>query len=324
MTGLQKKIWERKMHMYLYKKQYKFVAIVAAILIISTVVPITLYANIVSAETEQVEIVPTPIPTITPTPVVVQQPVIKLTPQINIITEVTVVTEPEEILHTYKVGDIDVDIDELMGVYYETNEYGMLTKNTAALQNTCVNFLFEQMGLSPEIVAGIIGNVCNEGHFAQQQGTHAIISNLDDYIYLLESDDGRGYGIAQWTYPTRQDSLRLYLDEAVRIVMDQYDATYEECVYGEYYPTVVIIAELTHLYDELMDYDIFEDYTSYYDLEDATGRIALYYERYKNSKKHWAEDDETGTCYLMSTDSSNNGTLRLEIAKQVYDLMNND
>lgn len=313
------------MHMYLYRKQYKFASILIAALILCTVLPVTLYANKVSADTTTVEeSLPASVIEVEHITEATPTPVIKITPQINFVTEITVlaVPEQEEVIHTYNIGDVEVNIDDLMEVYYETNEYGMLTKNTVALQNTCINFLYEQMELSPEIVAGIIGNVCNEGHFAQQQGTHAIVANLEDYIYLLESDDGRGYGIAQWTYPSRQESLKLYLDEAVAIVMDQYDATYEDCAYGEYYPTVVIIAELTHLYDELMDYELFEDYTSYYDLEDATGRIALYYEKYKNSKKHWAEDDETGICYLMSSDNDNKGTLRLEFAKQVYDLMN--
>lgn len=219
--------------------------------------------------------------------------------------------------HTFILNDIEVDIDKLLNLYYSNSKYGAVNSDDTALMTVCTDFLFNQMGFSAEITAAVVGNICDEGHFAQRQGTREIIDNLNDYLYYLSLDDGKGYGIAQWTYPNRQDKLVKYLNNAVDIVIDEYGATSDEYVCGEYYPAVVIIAELSLLYEELLDFELFEDYKAAYSIEDATGRIALHYEGYKNSSKHW-KYKEDGLCYLVHTGDTNNGTRRLAFANHVY------
>lgn len=225
-------------------------------------------------------------------------------------------------VHTITVDNIDINVDSLMACYYADNEYGTMNRDDNSTINTCINFLACQMGVSPEITAGIVGNVCVEGHFGEEQKTHKIATSVDEYIKNLLSEKELGYGIAQWTHESRQEDLVELMNDMIFIVMEEYDVTYEDAVYGDYYPTVIILSELVHLYTELQEYDIFDSLYDYHTLEDATGRIALLYERYKNCKKQW-KYDEAGCCKLVGNDESS-GAKRLNFAYLVYNKLNVD
>lgn len=229
--------------------------------------------------------------------------------------------KPEIKIHTILVDDVEINIDSLMNCYYSNNMYGTMNRCDDATINTCINFFCEQLNISPEIAAGIIGNVCVEGHFGEEQGTHTIAVNVEEYIDDLLSKNNKGYGIAQWTYEDRQENLIEQIVEVIDYLMTEYNATYEEVVYGEYYPTAIVLSELIYMYKELQCYNIFSSLTDYYTLEDATGRVALSYERYKNSKKHW-KYDENGYCTLIGTENSS-GAKRLNFAKYVYGKLTN-
>lgn len=216
-----------------------------------------------------------------------------------------------------EVADVTVDINTIIDCYYYENEYGVMNRDDDSTINACINFFYEQMNISPEIVAGIIGNVCVEGHFGEEQNSYEIASSVDDYLVKLLDDKNKGYGIAQWTHDSRRADLAEQIVEVREHLMTEYNFSYEECTYGEYYPIAIVLGECIHLYYELQDYEIFDSYDESYTLEDATGRVALLYERYKNSAKHW-EQDHTGKVYLIgSTESS--GARRLNFAELVYD-----
>ena len=216
-----------------------------------------------------------------------------------------------------EVDNIIVDINELMSYYHTQFNCDTMNRNDDSTINTCINFLYDQMNVSPEIVAGIIGNICVEGHFGEEQNTYKIATNVEEYINNLKSDKNKGYGIAQWTYQTRQEELAIQVDDVRYYLMSEYNLTYDECTYGEYYPTVIVLGELIHLYYELQEYEIFDSYNDYYTLEDATGRVALLYERYKNCKKHWTYT-VNGECILIGS-AECSGARRLNFAELIYE-----
>lgn len=296
-------------------------------------IPITLYAQTLSKTTTEDDIKLTT--TVTPTPIEVETlPTITITPievetattyavKANTYAAVAAIKENDLKVHTLEImaGDTEVNISRLMDIYYLGGEYGRLNRDDDALINTCIDFLYNQLGMNNEVVAGIIGNVCNEGHFGEEQGTYKLASNVDEYISNLSSSTDKGYGIAQWTYQDRQDKLAAHTVEIIDYLVAEYGLDYEACMYGEYYPTVIVTSELTFLYEELNGYGIFEDFNKEYTLEDATGRIALSYERYKNSKKHW-EYGQDGKCYLIGS-SECSGAERLKFAELIYEKLNN-
>lgn len=326
MTRVERILMERRRRKQL-RIRCRNIIICLVVLLITIVVPITLYANAASNDAEDVITTDTTIETITETaeiieeaPIVVVEPIRKCEADTTKVLFTTYEAEPEIVVHTLKINDININIDELMDIYYTDSTYGILNNNDDALINTCINFLLNQVGMAPEIVAGIIGNVCNEGHFGEEQNTYRLATSTEEYIALLKSTSDRGYGIAQWTHQSRQDSLAEHIDEIVNSVMNIYNVSYTDCVYGEYFPTVVVLSELTFLYKELLDYKLFEDFSSFYTVEDATGRIALSYERYKNCKKHWRYEQD-GTCTLIGA-ATCSGAKRLLFAEQIYTRIN--
>lgn len=208
----------------------------------------------------------------------------------------------------YKIDNKIVDVDRLTNLYKSESEFNNLVV-------TCVDFLYYQMGVEKEITAGIVGNVCCEGLFGQQQKTCLIADNYDTYVEWLDRDDDKGYGIAQWTSEERQQNLKQRLNEVVDFFVNTVGLTEESVKYGENFTACIITTELSFLYDEIQSYRVFTSYDAEYTVEDATGRMAVIYEAYKHSNRQWQKYNGE---YRLALQNSH-GAERLDWANYTYE-----
>lgn len=198
-------------------------------------------------------------------------------------------------------SEITIYIEPLLELFNEKDENPEWdTKDKIDTLQVLWEFLVKQQGIPPENVAGILGNIYAEGHFAEQQGTGLYIANIEQARMLLGSGKV-GYGCAQWTYHERQDSLLDYYELAYELFPNDWDA-------------VRITAECCMLLEECKAYGVFEDIYTATTLEDAVGRVAVVYESYDGCKSQWSKSD--GLYRLM--DNSGSGAKRLCYANSIY------
>lgn len=171
-------------------------------------------------------------------------------------------------------------------------------ENTVAV---LYDFLVYQMNVEHNIACGIIGNCAAEGTFGKKQSVKKYISSIEQAREWLDADSvDTGYGIAQWTIDSRRERLLTYYESAVETFESFEDAQK--------------VAEMVCLYEELESFDIFESYQEEVGIEDATGRVSLYYEKYKYSAQDWTKNED-GTISL--TGSKGSGEKRLKYAYRV-------
>lgn len=196
---------------------------------------------------------------------------------------------------------ISVDADTLLELFY-TNDNSPMWDDENKINTLRVlwNFLVEQQGIPETNAAGLLGNIYEEGEFAEQQGTDLYISNIEQARTLLGSGKV-GYGCAQWTYSARQDSLLEYYELAYKLYPDDWDK-------------VRIIAECCMLLEECKAYGVFNDIYSPTSIEDATGRVAMKYETYSGCENQWSK---TNGSYKVATQSGT-GYKRLCYAYDIY------
>lgn len=202
----------------------------------------------------------------------------------------------------YIVTDtISVDADTLLELFY-TNDNSPMWDDENKINTLRVlwNFLVEQQGIPETNAAGLLGNIYEEGEFAEQQGTDLYISNIEQARTLLGSGKV-GYGCAQWTYSARQDSLLEYYELAYKLYPDDWDK-------------VRIIAECCMLLEECKAYGVFNDIYSPTSIEDATGRVAMKYETYSGCESQWSKINGS---YKVATQSGT-GYKRLCYAYDIY------
>lgn len=202
----------------------------------------------------------------------------------------------------YIVTDtISVDADTLLELFY-TNDNSPMWDDENKINTLRVlwNFLVEQQGIPETNAAGLLGNIYEEGEFAEQQGTDLYISNIEQARTLLGSGKV-GYGCAQWTYSARQNSLLEYYELAYKLYPDDWDK-------------VRIIAECCMLLEECKAYGVFNDIYSPTSIEDATGRVAMKYETYSGCENQWSK---TNGSYKVATQSGT-GYKRLCYAYDIY------
>lgn len=194
-----------------------------------------------------------------------------------------------------------VDVDSLIDLYY-TNDNSPVwdDKNKINTLRVLWNFLVEQQGIPETNAAGLLGNIYEEGEFAEQQGTDLYISNIEQARTLLGSGKV-GYGCAQWTYSARQKSLLEYYELAYKLYPDDWDK-------------VRIIAECCMLLEECKAYNVFNDIYIPTSIEDATGRVAMKYETYNGCENQWSK---TNGSYNV-TAQSGTGYKRLCYAYDIY------
>lgn len=196
---------------------------------------------------------------------------------------------------------ISVDADTLLELFY-TNDNSPMWDDENKINTLRVlwNFLVEQQGIPETNAAGLLGNIYEEGEFAEQQGTDLYISNIEQARTLLGSGKV-GYGCAQWTYSARQNSLLEYYELAYKLYPDDWDK-------------VRIIAECCMLLEECKAYGVFNDIYSPTSIEDATGRVAMKYETYSGCENQWSKTNDS---YKVTTQSGT-GYKRLCYAYDIY------
>lgn len=196
---------------------------------------------------------------------------------------------------------ISVDADTLLELFY-TNDNSPMWDDENKINTLRVlwNFLVEQQGIPETNAAGLLGNIYEEGEFAEQQGTDLYISNIEQARTLLGSGKV-GYGCAQWTYSARQNSLLEYYELAYKLYPDDWDK-------------VCIIAECCMLLEECKAYGVFNDIYSPTSIEDATGRVAMKYETYSGCESQWSKINGS---YKVATQSGT-GYKRLCYAYDIY------
>lgn len=200
-----------------------------------------------------------------------------------------------------QTDEVFVDVEALHEIYttdIEIPEWDMHAQ--MPIIKTLWNFLTVQQGIPEKNAAAILGAIACEGDFAEQQGTSRYISNIEQARTLLGAGK-HGYGVAQWTYKTRQEALLAYYELASQLYPDDWDK-------------VRLAAECAMLLEELKAYRVFDDIYSETTIEDALGRMCILYERYENVDSQWYLDGESYTCVGGSGAKS-----RMNYANHIYD-----
>ena len=196
---------------------------------------------------------------------------------------------------------VTINVDKLMEEYNSSEENPTWdNKDRMETLRVLWNFLVEQQGLPATNVAGILGNIYEEGEFSEQQSTGFYLTSIDDArLYLGTGLEG--FGCAQWTYCGRQEALLKYYELAYNLYPDNWSAT-------------KIIAECAMLLEECKAFSVFDDIYVPVDIEDATGRFATRYEAYGGCLTQWACWDN----YYHLISDEGTGAERLRYAKLIY------
>jgi hypothetical protein len=204
---------------------------------------------------------------------------------------------------TIQTDELTVDIEAIRASYATEESPKWDSKKEFAVVNTIYHFLTDQMGVSPSIAAGMCGNFYAEGYFGMEQSTYHVFTDYEDAVARLSGSVDRGYGIVQWTSKGRRQNILNY-----------YTAVYN-AMPDEDFETVMMTAELCCAYEEVKySRDIFSDMGKDLSVEDATGRIALLFERYKDCTEDWSQSGHTVS--LVRDGSS--GAKRLKYAEDIY------
>jgi hypothetical protein len=201
----------------------------------------------------------------------------------------------------YDSEPVNINTERLVEIYnteYETPDWDCKDKiNTIAV---LWDFLVNQQGVPAENAAGILGNIYVEGCFAMKQGSYECSTNMEQVRDTCRGGK-YGYGCVQWTYSRRQQSLLEYYELANEQFPSDFEAT-------------MITAECCMIIEELKVYNVFDNIYDATTIEDATGRVAITYENYKNCKDQWSK---SGNKYYL-VQSSCSGSKRLKYANAIY------
>ena len=142
-----------------------------------------------------------------------------------------------EVATAYKNGDTAAanKVLSISGTQLRVSEGGNLTGNSNEEQ--VYNYLVSK-GFSPQGAAGIMGNLQQESNFRADNVQNGMGYSDEDYVNGIKNgsisrdsfiNDSRGFGIAQWTYPTRKAALYDYLGpENIDSLSGQLDFMIEE------------------------------------------------------------------------------------------------
>lgn len=201
------------------------------------------------------------------------------------------------------IAPADVDAERLMNAYnsmYEPQDWDV--KGKMDIIQTLWDFLVVQNNVDEVNAAAIIGTTMYEGRFAQEESTYKILSGIEEARELLGSGEC-GYGVAQWTWYTRQNKLLNYYELANELYPDDWERAY-------------VVAECCMLLSEIQSYGVFDNLYDHTTIEDAVGRMCLSYELYDGVYEQWSSEDGY---HLTSQNCS--GSDRVEYAKQIYNYL---
>lgn len=191
---------------------------------------------------------------------------------VNTVAEATAEQNTENIVTIPAVQGtteaVTCNLDETVNAYNSAQEMPFDYFGKYQTINALWDFLVIQHNMSPEAAAAIIGNVCIEGNFGQEQGSYKIFNSIYTADYRIDAHPGKGYGICQWTTSDRKDILKQYY----------YNTSLE---LGSYpWGTQMIVAEMTCMYAEIKAMGIFDSLNSIEDIGKATTYFAKQYEKY--------------------------------------------
>lgn len=194
---------------------------------------------------------------------------------------------------------VSIDIEALREAYNtEYPEYDWDVKNKINTIYLLYEFLVNQNNVSHNIACAMIGAIMDEGYLGQKQNSSYCLSNIDD-VHAVLGNGSCGYGLAQWTFSTRQKALANYYDLASTMFTDWND--------------IQMVAECCMLLEEVKAYEVFSSMDEFISIEQATGRMCKIYESYKGVDSQWSKD------YTLVTDYGT-GKLRLTYAYAIHDL----
>lgn len=187
-------------------------------------------------------------------------------------------------------------------------------KCRSSIINVLWQFLVVEQKVDPVLACAIIGNMSQEGHFAEGQGAMPDLASIEDARNKL-GRGGCGYGIIQWTTANRQKLLLDYYEDAY--------AQLSACkLDGDLWEITKIVAECACLVEEMKAYDVFNDYYDYLTddctiedlIESACGLTCINYIAYRGSGSQWRN---TGDSYILAAQYGS-GANRLGYALDVY------
>ena len=207
-------------------------------------------------------------------------------------------------VNKYLTDAVNVNIMRLMQVYkadYQAEPWD--TKKKLNTINLVWEFLVNQNNVDPTIAAAVLGSIVYEGEVGMQQGTYHVFTGIQDARNKLTAPTTDiGYGLVQWTSKGRRQWLLQF-----------YEKVNEDLNYD--WETISVVAECCALLEEIKKYNLYEDLTMEYDIEDATGIFACEFEIYDGYKTDWSESN--GHYTLRS--GADSGLKRYKYALSIYD-----
>ena len=238
--------------------------------------------------------------------------------------EHTVTIESHEIpagwRKTAKTRERKIDVEKLYDAYFNHPYMAFDYKGVAPMINCLWEFLVNQTKIDPILASSIIANAALEGDFGLKQGTaNDKFTSIEDCRIKLSSDVPCGYGIIQWTYPSRRLPLLEFYELA-------YSSMFKENFSNEDWVKVMMTAECTYLLEEMIARGIITQYENLPItgdernlIESTTGLLCRTFIGYAGNETQWTQSN--GSYYL--TTESGSGYLRLKYAYAIYDFYQN-
>lgn len=201
---------------------------------------------------------------------------------------------------------INVNVNSLMESYVRNYDYPSWDYKKR-INDICMlwEFLVEQQGINENIAAAVIGSICFEGRVAMEQSSYKTFATLAEAEAKLSADKNDiGYGLVQWTYPSRRIKL---LNNYRHVNSLGYD-----------WESTCVLAECITIIEELNEYELFSSLYDYVDLEHALGMISCNYEKYSGCFEDWSL--QNNVYYLQN--GSGSGFNRLEYAENILTYFN--
>lgn len=208
-----------------------------------------------------------------------------------------------------------VNVEALYDAYMNPPEMSFDYKQKKSTINCLWEFLVNQQHVDPILASAIIANAVSEGDFGLKQGTqNNKFTDIEDCRQKLQSEIPCGYGIIQWTFPSRRlPLLEFYEDSYNKMASDNFT--------DEDWMKVMMSAECSYLLEEMRARNIIARYEAMPErssdealIESITGLLCKDFIGYAGSETQWTQAN--GSYYLCDTNGS--GYERLRYAKNIY------
>lgn len=195
-----------------------------------------------------------------------------------------------------KAVEVEAGVYQLRGVgnnvMYEmrAEEIGnvvmdMAFANQKVKRKYIANYLMENLEISMEQTAAIMGNMYAESHFSPLKKQRHIDDLYNpEYIKTYDADDEIGWGLIQWTYSSRKEGLQKYAEEKQRKSQDP-----EKPLLGDMDTQLeYLVLELTEGACKMQ----FAEFQKRENLKAATNYFCEEIERSKKDSSHMSEREQ--------------------------------